>query len=102
MVQNCRKLDIGTLIKISITDDGTVINLAAAIVKTIKLRKPSGVVVEKTAGFFTDGTDGIITYTTILSDLDAAGRWTIQAYIEMGTGKWHTDTAVFDVFPNVN
>lgn len=52
-------------------------------------RKPGGItVIEKTAQFLTDGTDGLMYYeTTSAEDLDTVGVWRIQAYLESPDGK---------------
>ncbi len=101
MAQDCREGDIGTPIRVTVTDDGVAVDLSTASVKNIRLIKPDQTVLEKAASFYTEGTDGIVTYTTILNDLDQPGRWTVQVYVEMGSAKWHTSTQVFDVIANV-
>lgn len=100
-VEEIHKNDIGTVLKVTMLDGDAIVSLAAASVKKILLRKPSGDVLEKSASLFTDGTDGIMTYTTIADDLDETGEWKIQAYVEI-SGHWHSSTHTFRVFPNLN
>ena len=59
-------------------------------------------VLTKTASFYTDGSDGIIQYTTINGDLDTAGEWGVQAYIVSASGTWHSDIIPMRVYPNVS
>ena len=96
---NIHKNDVGTVIEVIIKDeDNVAIDVSAATVKTIRLRNPAGTVMEKTAVFVTDGTDGKIKYTTVDGDLDATGDWRTQAYIEIGsTVKFYTDDTLFHV-----
>lgn len=101
MTEEIHRYDIGTVLKVTLMEGDAILSIAAASVRKIKLRKPSGEVVEKTASLFTDGTDGIMTYTTIADDLDETGEWKIQAYVEIG-GHWHSSTDTFRVFPNLN
>lgn len=94
--------DIGTIIEVTVKDeDDTVINLATATVKQFIFRKPDHVEVVKAAALVTDGTDGKLQYTTIADDVDLAGDWQIQVYIENPSGKWHSDAQVFSVRENL-
>lgn len=89
--------DIGTTFKVTITESGAVLNISGATTKEIKLQKPDGTTLTKTASFFTDGSDGIITYDSIDGDLSIKGLWKIQGSIVL-TGTWHTsDIGTFKV-----
>jgi hypothetical protein len=70
--------------------DDEIIDISTAVSKVIKLVKPTGVVLTKTAGFVTDGTDGQIRYLTVSADLDTTGNWKIQGLVEMPDGQQHT------------
>jgi hypothetical protein len=63
--------------------------------------KPDGAVVEKTAVFSTDGSDGKIRYITVDGDLDAIGKWKIQARVVMPTGSWSSNLSSFKVYGNL-
>ena len=93
------KNDVGTVLEATILDSaGAVIDVSTATTKTLKLVKPSGAVLNKTATFTTDGSDGKIRYATIANDLDSVGTWRIQAYIELGaSNKFHTSVTTFEV-----
>ncbi len=77
--------------------DEAVIDISAATVKTIRFTDPSGVSVDKTAAFVTDGTDGMIHYISDAAFIDEAGIWFYQGYIELPLGKWYTDIHSFEV-----
>lgn len=47
--------------------------------------------------FLTDGTDSLIHYLTIVTDLDVAGPWQAQAKITMPTGAWYSSKISFQV-----
>lgn len=94
--------DIGTVFEVTVQESGTALNISTATVKQILLEPPSGTMLTKTAAFVTDGTDGKISYTTILGDLSEAGQWLLQVYLEMPTGKWHSDTQRFQVYGNLS
>ena len=93
-----RVADIGVTFKITITDCDTAVDISTASTKQIWLYKPDGTVLTKTASFFTDGTDGIITYTTVSGDIDIAGFWRIEAYVVMGTSEYHSEIERFRVY----
>lgn len=81
-------INVGDVVtfRVTVTDqDGSAVDVSGASTKQIKLRKPSGTVLTKTASFTTDGSDGKIEYQTANTDLDVAGVWGIQAYV-VGTG----------------
>lgn len=47
--------------------------------------------------FLTDGTDSIIHYVTVESDLDQEGYWIAQLKVTMPDGSWYTSKINFDV-----
>lgn len=94
--------DIGTHLVVRFMNGGVIQPVDQATVKQIKLEKPDGTGVAKTGAFVTDGTDGEVEYITLTGDLDQAGYWYIQGYVEMaGGGKWHSKKERFTVWPNI-
>lgn len=94
--------DIGTLFKVTIKDeDDNIVNLSGASVKRLTFLKPDGVRVEKDCSFYTDGTDGIITYTSISGDISVAGIWRMQGYVKIGSAEHNSDTISFKVRSNI-
>lgn len=94
--------DIGTLFKATIKDDTTIVDVSSASTLQLIFKKPkSGTLVTQTASLFTDGTDGIITYTSVSGDLNECGRWKLQGRVVIGTGDWKSDKANFVVHRNL-
>ena len=93
--------DIGTILRLTIKDGDNIVDISGAITKTIILEDPSGNNLEKSGTFYTDGTDGIIQYTTIAGDFDERGNWAIQAKIVLPSGTWYSDTYTFVVHANL-
>lgn len=96
--------DVGTaLIVLFHESDGSIKDISGATLLQIKLWKPTeGPVVINTATFVDDGTDGYAQYiTTATSELDVAGWWWIQGYLEEGILKHHSNRVRFQVFPNL-
>lgn len=67
--------DVGTEIAL---DCG--VDISTATVRNIVVRKSNGAKVTWAAS--ADGTDGVV-YTTLADDINVAGPWSLQAYIEM-------------------
>lgn len=94
--------DLAT-VNIDITEDGSNVDVSAASVMQIKFRKPSGTVVTKTASAV-GGQTQRIKYTFTAGELDEAGYWHAQPYLE-GVGGWdgHGDITVeFQVESNLS
>jgi len=90
--------DIGTIFRQTIVDsDDTPIDVSTASTKFIYFQKPDGTKMKKTATFYTDGTDGIIQYIAVLSDIDQTGIWQMQGYVETSDGKFFAEKTTFNV-----
>lgn len=80
--------DEGTQIIGRIKDHtGAIYPISTATVKNFIFRKPNGSTITRECSFLTNGTDGIMIYTTLSGDIDQIGRWEIKAYIETPTSK---------------
>lgn len=94
--------DIGTEFEATVKDEtNTIVNLALASLMQMKFKKPNGTVVTKTATWSSTGVDGRMKYVTVANDLDTAGAWQVQGYVESISGKWSTDVYRFRVYANV-
>ena len=76
-------------------------DISSVTVKQIVLFSPRGDMLVRNASFLTDGTDGMLTYSTVRGDILVAGEWKIQADLTNPSGSWSTDVKTFDVLPNV-
>jgi len=102
MTVNMRVKDVGTKMTVTILDENNAaVDISTVTTKEIWLRKPNGEVITKTASFDTDGTDGKLKYITIEGDVEIAGTWKLQGYIEGSTVKWHSTIEEFDVDGNL-
>jgi hypothetical protein len=93
--------DVGTVFEVTIKDGSEIVDIHTATVKQIVFQDPNGVKRAKAASFSTTGADGKIRYVTLAGDLDLVGKWALQAYVEMPSGKWHSDISKFVVFTNI-
>lgn len=93
--------DIGTILKMTIKNGASVVDLSTTTTKNIHFEKPSGATTQRNASFVTDGTDGIIKYTSVSGDFDESGVWQMQVYIINLLGQWKTNIVEFSVFPNL-
>jgi hypothetical protein len=94
--------DIGTVFRITVTENDVPLDVSGAIEKYVLLRKPNGESVAKLADFTSDGTDGNIEYAAESNLLDTVGTWKIQGRIIMPNGIWSTSSSTFKVVANVD
>lgn len=76
--------DVGTQIVVKVREGGRRLDLSGATMKQIVLTRPDGGEVAREAGFLTDGSDGVLAYTTVPGDIGVAGKWTVQAAFALG------------------
>tara|TARA_B100000745_G_C19786294_1_gene257842 strand:- start:62 stop:373 length:312 start_codon:yes stop_codon:yes gene_type:complete len=94
--------DIGTKFIVTVKDDTSVINVSGATTKEIVFKKPSGTKVTAAASFESDGTDGVLSYTTTGTELDETGTYKIQAHVVLSAGNdFHSDISTFKVYRNI-
>lgn len=79
-VKQVRVGDVGTVITLTVYEDGAVKDISSATDLQILIKKPSGELLEKEATFSTDGTDGQLTYTT------ESDGWTEEGFYEVRAG----------------
>lgn len=102
MTTYIHKADVGTIFRLTIVDtDGDAIDVSSATVKYLYFEKPDYTRLKKTAAFYTDGSDGIIQYTTIDGDIDTIGKWKVQGYVETTDGDFFTEKYQFEVLSNL-
>lgn len=92
--------DSGVQLRVTVYDDGSIVNVSGAT-NTISIRKPDGTLNEYSASLLTNGTDGVIYYTTVGGDLDVPGTYKIQATVQTSEGIYHSEKGSFRVKCNV-
>ena len=93
--------DIGTIFEVTIKDGASTLNVAGASTKQIIFKRPDNQTVAKAASFKTDGSDGILQYTTVSGDLNQNGTWSLQANLVLAAGTWRSDITTFEVHANL-
>jgi hypothetical protein len=95
--------DIGTELRLVVyNQDGSVMdNLGSSTQTHFWISKPNGEVLDVDADLYTDGTDGILTYTTVDGDVDVAGIYKIQAVVTFSAGLYHSSIQTFRVHSNL-
>lgn len=93
--------DIGTALRYTVYEDGSIVDLSTVSTKTLTLIDPNGKKLTKTLVFVTDGTDGQVQYVTITGDLSKAGAWQAQLRLVFPGGDWTSDIKNFDVLPKL-
>lgn len=94
--------DIGSVIVITLRNEGLPVNLSQTTVRQLQLRKPGAAAnIIRTANLVTDGTEGKMQYTWAAGDLDIVGTWLLMVYIESPTLHLHSDIVQFEVDKNL-
>ena len=68
----------------------------------IRFEKPTGVSTDRVGNWNTDGTDGVMQYTSVDGDLDTSGKWRIQAILTTPLGQWKSEIETFWVSENLD
>lgn len=69
--------------------------------RVIYFKKPDGQVIFRDGEFKTDGSDSIITYTTIAGDLDQPRLWHVQYLVDIPDFNSGTNIETFIVSDNI-
>lgn len=101
MASEIHKGDIGTKLLVTVTDDGSIVDISSASSLSIFIKKPNGTILTRVGTLETDGTDGKMYYITVPGDLDAAGAYKIQGQVVLPSGSYYTSTATFKVHCNL-
>lgn len=100
--QSYRVGDIGTVFTVTITENGSAVDVSSATVtKQIIFKKGDGSALVKNASFTTNGSDGKITCTMGTTDLSIEGTWAIQGKVVISAGTFLTQVATFRVEPSL-
>jgi hypothetical protein len=95
--------DEGTIFRLTvqecINDVLTPVDVSSQTNMDFIFKKPDGSTISPnpTPVFTTNGTDGVIEYTTVTGDIDQAGVWCLQAEVTLPSGIFRTSIVKFDV-----
>lgn len=94
--------DVGTIFEATVKDeDGAIVNISAATTLHMVFRRPNRHAVTKAATLSSSGVDGKMRYVAQVDDLDAAGLWSLQGFVVLPDGAWHSDKTSFVVHANL-
>lgn len=81
--------------------NGNIVNLAGATTLNFLFQRPDGSFFTAAGSLFTDGTDGIVRYITLNTDLNQVGYWRYQVFTVIGSNENYTDITRFQVLQNI-
>jgi hypothetical protein len=98
------KGDIGTVFKATVLDSaGAVVNISAATLLQFTFYRADKTKLIVTPVFTTNGTDGLIQYTSVSGDINSAGQWKLQGYVETDANHhYYSDIQSFKVYENLD
>lgn len=90
----------GMDLRYTVQENGAALNISAATNLKFWLKNPKGELIEKSASFNTDGTDGVLKYTFVAADLprtmkDLVGLWQVQPEFTLSSFAGPCDPAQF-------
>lgn len=92
--------DFGTVITVTIIEDGAAVDISAATAHKFILTRPDGSYINPVAVFKTDGTDGKLQYTLVSGDLNQAGKYSLQAKVTFASGTYYSEVIPLNVLPD--
>ena len=95
------KDDIGIQFIGTVSNASAAIDISTATTKDFIFKKPGGTLLEKSTSFYTDGTDGVLIYTSVDGDLNEEGRWKLQSHVITPSSDFRTDIYDFRVYRNL-
>lgn len=100
--QQCQEDNDGIQLVVNVVDqNGDPVNLMTASSLEIRLLKPDGTTINKTATVLTSGVDGAVQYTTAAADIAEAGTYEVQAAYVISGKTQTTRRARFRVGENI-
>jgi hypothetical protein len=89
--------DSGAQFRLTIKRGDETADGSAILAKSMTFTRPDGSTFQRYAKFHTDGSDGVICYTTVAGDLDTAGEWSVQAQVDLGDTDFRSELHCFVV-----
>jgi hypothetical protein len=93
--------DEGTIIRISITEQGSPLDLTDASVIKIKMERKDRTTLFVDGAVYGAPTNGQVQCISDVTYFTVKGKVTGQVYLEYPSGKWHTSEFEFEVFENI-
>lgn len=95
------KNDIGVQFLVTVYSGSTIKDISAFTTKQYIFRKPSGAFITVTADFYTDGSDGVLSYISSTGVLNESGIWKLQIYLANTNNSKKSDIGSFIVHENL-
>jgi len=87
----------------TVKDGSDFVNISGALSLRVDIRKPSDIVINRTATRFDDGSSvsGLMYYDTVVGDIDEVGNYKLQGVVVLASGTYHTDIHSFKAHCNL-
>ena len=89
--------DEGNILRLTVKENDIAKDIQTASAVTYKIKKPDETVVEVTASFDTNGTNGKVIYAFVTGDLNMLGLYEVQVKIVTSTWIGTTSSYLFTV-----
>jgi hypothetical protein len=99
---NIRVNDIGTLFKTTIKDGSSnIVDLSSMTNASFIFERPDNTQKIVTPYLYTNGTDGILAYSTQSGDINQIGLYSFQAIVNFSGQTFHTSIVDFRTYRNL-
>jgi hypothetical protein len=86
------------VIRFTVKDAGVIVDLTSASVLELDMKKPDGTAMTRTL-VLENAVGGVVYYAFLSDEIDQAGHWRGQPYIEMAGWKGHAEEVIWYVKP---
>jgi hypothetical protein len=86
---------------VTIVENGTGVNLSTSVSHTITFKKPDSSILSVSGTLQSTGVSGVMFYTAQSGDLDLAGQWKIQGFVDLGATQFYSEPSSFRVYKNL-
>jgi len=94
--------DIGVVFKAKVVDeDNNTLNISTLQSGSLTFKRPDDTKFNVSGHLYTDGSDGIIAYTSASNDINMAGLWSLQGQVLFSGQMYYTDISDFRVERNL-
>jgi hypothetical protein len=93
IMETVRKLDKGTILRLTLTEDDVTVNIEAGTDPRVLFRKPSGTWLDRPATI----ANNKVVYTVEADLLDEVGNWKAEAHLVIGDWEGSSEQVAFKV-----
>lgn len=97
-MKTIRVQDYGASLRVRLSDtSGSLIDLSSSAARQFYIKRPDGTILIVTATLYTNGTDGVLAYTTVSGDINQTGIYELEARVTFSGSEFRSSKIRFRV-----